>query len=122
MGSTGEHMPGAGPLKTKYHFGDSIILTSSVVPLNLLPSTLNGQQYKVLPLSVICPMLKGDSASMEQPNYLSIQQFEKNDTGYFIQMVSKSCFDFGGGGSLILTFKKVNDSLMLISQGSSSYN
>jgi hypothetical protein len=122
MVSTGEHMPGAGPLKVKYRFGDSILLTSAVLSPELLPSNLNGQHYKVVPLESICPMLTADSAVEELPNYLSVHKFEKNDTGYFVQMMSRSCMDFGGGGSLMLFYKKVGDSLTLVDQSASSLN
>src|SRR5689334_20353496 len=61
MGSTGEHMPGAGPLTRKYRFGDSIFLTSPILTLDRLPTTLNGLHYKVVPMNALCRLLKADS-------------------------------------------------------------
>jgi hypothetical protein len=119
---TTRYMPGAPPLKRKYHFGDSILLTSESIPLDLLPSSVDEQNFKILPQEQICSMIKADSNLTERPNYLNVRKFEKSDTGYYIMVQSSSCLPFGGGGNLELYFKKINDSLSIINRSSSSIN
>ena len=122
MSMTGEYMPGASPLTRKYHFGDSILLTSVSLPVDLLPRKVKNQCFKILPSKAICSMLVRDSSSAELPNYLSVRRFEKSDTGFYVQMQSLSCLPFGGGGSLGIYLKKVRDSFVVVSQSSSSIN
>ena len=122
MGMTGEYMPGASPLTRKYHFGDSILLTSVSLPVDLLPRKVKNQCFKILPSKAICSMLVRDSSSAELPNYLSVRRFEQSDTGFYVQMQSLSCLPFGGGGSLGIYLKKVRDSFVVVSQSSSSIN
>jgi hypothetical protein len=52
------HMPSADPLTYKYKFGDSILLTSTVLPLDMLPSNIGNQNFKILTQSEICALIK----------------------------------------------------------------
>jgi hypothetical protein len=121
-GITSKFMPSASPLKRKWRFGDSILLTSQTLPLNLLPSSVDEQNFKILSQEQICLMIKEDTDISQLPNYLNVKKFEKSDTGYYIQVQSLSCLPFGGGGSLGLYFKKINDSLLIINRTSGSIN
>lgn len=121
-GTSDEFMPEVFPLQRKYRFGDSILLTSEVLPLDLLPSTVDNQKFKILPQQLICKMINADSSMADLPNYLSVKRFEKRDTGYYVQVCSLSCFLFGGGGTLGLYFKKVGDSLIIVHQSATSIN
>ena len=101
---TSRYMPEAFPLKRKYHFGDSILLTSESLPLYLLPSNVDEQNFKILTQEQICSMIEADSNFTNRPNYLNVRKFEKRDTGYYILVQSLSCLPFGGGGDLELYF------------------
>jgi hypothetical protein len=121
-GISGEFMPSASPLKRHYRFGDSILLTSDILPLNILPSAIENQNFKIFPKQQICSMIFADSNMTELPNYLSVSRIEKSDTGYYIQVRSLSCLPYGGGGSLGLYFKKAGDTLKMVNQSASSIN
>jgi hypothetical protein len=121
-GISGRYMPDADPLTYKYKFGDSILLTSDALPLDILPSNIGSQKFKILPHSKICALIKKDSNLTQVPNYLLLNQFEKSDTGYYVQLQSLTCRDYGGGGSLGLYLKKEKDSFVLIRRSSSSIN
>ena len=121
-GISGRYMPSADPLFYKYNFGDSILLTSDVLPLNILPSNTGEQKFKILERSYICALIKKDSTLTQVPNYLLLRRFEKNDTGYYVSLQSLSCRDYGGGGSLGLYLKKEKDSFVVIRRSSSSIN
>ncbi len=115
-------MPSAYPLTYKYKFGDSMLLTSNALPLSILPSIVGYQKFKILPQSEICALIKNDSNLSQVPNYLLLNRFEKNDTGYYVLLQSLSCRDFEGGGSLGLYLKKEKDSFIVIKRSSSSIN
>ena len=76
----------------------------------------------MLPKQTIYRMLTGESYRHDVPNYLCISRFEKNDTGYYVQVQNLSALPFGGGGSLGLYFKKVGDSLIIADKASGSIN
>ena len=122
QGISGEFMPSASPLKRQYRFKDSILLTSDILPLNILPSSIENHKFKVLPKQEICLMILADSNMAELPNYLLVSNIEKSDTGYYIQVRSLSCLPYGGGGSLGLYLKKVGDTLKILNQSASSIN
>ncbi len=122
QGISDEFMPSASPLKRKYRYEDSILLTSDILPLNILLSSIENQKFKVLPRQQICSTIVADSNMAELPNYLSVTRLEKSDTGYYIQVRSLSCMPYGGGGSLGLYFKKVGDTLKIVDQSASSIN
>ena len=121
-GISDRYMPSADPLFYKYNFGDSILLTSEVLPLNILPSKIGQQKFKILHRSDICALIKKDTALTQVPNYLLLRRFEKNDTGYYVSLQSLSCRNYGGGGSLGLYLKMEKDSFVVISRSSSSIN
>jgi len=121
-GVSDRYMPSTDPLTYKYKFGDSVLLTSNVLPLDILPSSIAHQKFKILPQSEIYALIKKDSILTHVPNYLLLNQFEKSDTGYYVQLQSLSCRDFGGGGSLGLYLKKEKDSFIVIKRSSSSIN
>jgi len=121
-GISNRYMPSASPLTYKYKFGDSILLTSNALPLDILPSSVGHQKFKILLQSEICALLKKDSNLTQVPNYLLLNRFEKSDTGYYVQLQSLSCRYYGGGGSLGLYLKKERDSFVVINRSSSSIN
>lgn len=116
------YMPDADALHIKYKFGDSVLLTSEKLSLNLLPSVVDGQSFKILPLVELCNMIRRDSLKDASPNVLVIYEIQKNDSGYSALLASRSCLKFGGGGVLSLEFKKLDDSLMLVHRSASSVN
>jgi len=117
-----EFMPEASALRRPSKFGDTILLTCEPLPLDILPTKSGNEIFKVLPKQTIYRMLTGESYRHDVPNYLCISQFEKNDTGYYVQVQNVSALPFGGGGSLGLYFKKVGDSLIIANKASSSIN
>jgi hypothetical protein len=121
-GTSIHRMPEASGLERNYKFGDSILLTSKVLPLNMLPSNLHSQRFKILTEEEICTIIRRDSNLDEVPNYLMITHLERSDTGYYVFVQSLSCRPFGGGGSLRLYFKKIGDSWIVVTRASSSIN
>jgi hypothetical protein len=117
-----EYMPSVSPLQTKYKFGDSILLTSRALPLKFFPTSIGKNQFKLMSENEICQTILKDTTLEEVPNYLNLTRFEKNDSGYYIQMQSLSCRPYGGGGSLGLYFKKIKDSFVVTGRSSSSIN
>jgi len=117
-----EFMPSASALRRPSKFGDTILLTADFLPLELLPTKSGVQIFKVLPKQTIYRILTGESYRKDVPNYLCISQFEKSDTGYYIQAQNLSVLPFGGGSSLGLYLKKVGDSLEIVDKSSSSIN
>ena len=87
----GQDFPEMDAVKTKSIFGDSIFFTTSLFPLSTLPSKIDSFTFKVMPDTMICPLLKTDTVSAEIPNYLRLQTFEKTDSGYFVQFESMFC-------------------------------
>jgi hypothetical protein len=117
-----EFMPDASALRIPSKFGDTILLSSVLLPLEILPTKSGNDIFKVLPKEVIYRVLTGESYRHDVPNYLCISQFEKNDTGYYIQIQNLSALPFGGGGLLGLYFKKVGDTLSIVNKAASSIN
>lgn len=117
-----EFMPDVSALRRPSKFGDTILLTCEPLPLEILPTKSGNDIFKVLPKQTIYRILTGESYRHDIPNYLCVSQFEKNDTGYYVQVQNLSALPFGGGGSLGLYFKKVGDSLLIIDKASSSIN
>lgn len=122
QGCLDKFMPSASSLKRHYRFGDSILLTSDILPLNILPSAIENQKFKILTKQQICSMIVADRSMTELPNYLSLSRIEKSDTGYYIQVRSLSCLPYGGGSSLALCFKKIGYTLKIVNQLASSIN
>lgn len=121
-GTSIHYMPDASALRIRYKFGDSILLTSWVLPLNILPSKVGDQTFKIMSSEKICQIIKQDSAMNEVPNYLFIDAFQKNDSGYFVRLESLGCRRYSGGGTLGLYFKKIKDSFVVAGTGSYSIN
>lgn len=117
-----ESMPSASSLKLSSKYDDSILLTATPISLELLPAKSGEQFFKVLPKETIYKILKSESHRQDVPNYLCISKFEKNDTGYYIQVQNLSAIPFGGGGCLGLYFKKSRDTLIIVDKVSSSIN
>jgi hypothetical protein len=120
-GTSVKYMPSVSPLFTKYKFGDSILLTSSVLPLDFLPSKASDHVFKIMSQQEICSNIKGDS-SLAVPNYLVLSRVVKGDSGYYIQVQSLSCRPYGSGGSLGLYFRKVKDCFIVVDRKSWSIN
>ena len=120
--TSAKYMPSASPLFKKYKFNDSILLTSSALPLSILPDKADGHVFKIMSQPEICSIITADSILEDVPNYLIISRLERNDSGYYTQLESLSCRPYGGGGSLGLYFKKVKDSLIVVNRSSESIN
>ena len=86
-----ESFPEMDGIRRKSSFSDSIFLTTNQVRLSTLPSSVDSFQFKILPDTMICSVIKSDTMTEELPNYLRLQSFEKTDTGYFVQFESVDC-------------------------------
>lgn len=86
-----ERFPEIDGVKRKSSFSDSIFLTTRLFPLSGLPATVDSFNFKVLPDSTICSIIKSDTSATELPNYLSLQSFQKTDTGYYVLFESIDC-------------------------------
>ncbi len=120
-GVSDRYMPSTSALKRRFKFSDSIFLTSEVVPLKLLPLSISEQQFKLVPIKEICSVIRGYGMEKE-PNYLIVKRFDKNDSGYYVQLQNLSCRPYGGSGSLGIYFKKVKDSFVFVYRSSTSIN
>lgn len=87
----GQDFPEMDNVKRKSIFQDSIFFTTSLFSIEKLPSSVDSFRFKIMPDTLICPLLKTDTISEELPNYLRLQTFEKTDTGYFVQFESIVC-------------------------------
>jgi hypothetical protein len=122
QGTSAQYMPAVSPLQIEYKFGDSILLTSNALPLNILPMNVGANHFKIMNQDEICFLIKRDSALEEVPNYLIVSRFEKKDTGYYVQVQSLSGRPYEGGGSLGLYLKIIRDSLIVVRRMSFSIN
>ncbi|MGZ5219634.1 MAG: hypothetical protein ACXWC7_06135, partial [Chitinophagaceae bacterium] len=59
--------------------------------LSHLPASVDSFRFKILPDSLICSVIKSDTASVELPNFLRLQTFEKTDTDYLVKFESVDC-------------------------------
>ena len=117
-----QFMPDADVVTRPYDFNDSILLTSSVISLDLLPVSIGVRKFKVLNESEILKILRNDSDNLSLPNYLKISQFEPNDSGYYVQVQNLSALPFGGGGILGLYYLKKGDSIVNAKRMAASIN
>jgi hypothetical protein len=122
MGTDVRYMPSASGLKGVSHFRDTVLLTSRILPFSFLPRQVGGEQFKVMPQREICAALKLFEHLEPSPKYLNVSQFEKNDSGYYIQLESISCGEFASGGVLGIYLKKVKDSFVVANRQASSIN
>src|SRR5690349_3878302 len=58
MGTDGRHMPSASELKGRSHFGDTVLLTSKVLPIALLPQIVGTEKFKIMQQRELCAVLK----------------------------------------------------------------
>jgi len=86
-----EPFPEMDGIKRKSNFSDSFFLTTTLFSLSHLPASVDSFRFKVLPDSMICSVIKSDTATTELPNYLRLQSFEKTDTDYFVKFESIDC-------------------------------
>lgn len=86
-----EPFPEMDGIKRKSSFNDSIFLTTNLFSLSTLPASIDSFRFKILPDSIICSVIKSDTAATELPNYLRLQSFEKTDTDYFVRFESVDC-------------------------------
>lgn len=117
-----KNLPGYSPLMRPYHFKDSILFSSNILPLRMLPANLGTINFKILPVKEIRLMIQKDSNISDPPNYLFIRSFEKNDTGYYVDIESLSYERFGGGGSIGVYITKEKDSFVVKDKMSTSIN
>src|SRR5690606_1543460 len=115
-------MPDADALTQSVHFKDSILLTSKVSFLALSKVSVAGQKFKVMEEQKILSALEADSNNVNLPNYLIVSQFEKNDSGFYVQVQNLSGLPYGGGGALEMYFVKKGDSLINVKSSASSIN
>jgi len=105
-----EPFPDMDGVKRKSMFHDSIFLTTRLIPLSKLPHSVDSFHFKVLPDTMICSVLKSDTVAEELPNYLSLQTFQKTDTGYFVKFESVDCVPSPSrDGSVSLHILKTHD-------------
>lgn len=86
-----ESFPDMDGVKRKSSFNDTLFLTTSLFPLTYLPASVDSFRFKVLPDSLVCSVIKSDTASIELPNFLRLQAFEKTDTDYLVRFESVDC-------------------------------
>lgn len=115
-----ENLPSISPLMKRYGFKDSI-LTTSHLPLYYLPSSVGTLNFKVLSVDELFRLFEKESDSQKVPNYLSIDKFEKSDSGYYVNIKSLSYLPYGGG-SIGIYISKINDSFVVKKMISSSIN
>jgi hypothetical protein len=115
-------LPDVSAVKGKYYFKDSILFTSTSLTIDSLPKVVDTLKFKILSKEHLCTLIKNDSLSDNQPNYLSIQAFQKSDTGYYVQIASLSCLLYGGGGALGLYIAKQNDTFYIKDRIGTSIN
>lgn len=87
----GQDFPELNDVKRWESPGDSIFLTTKLFPLSNLPASVDSFKFRILPDTLICSIIKADTAGTELPNYLRLQTFQKTDTGYFVQFESVVC-------------------------------
>ena len=105
-----EPFPDMDGVKRKSMFHDSIFLTTTLIPLSKLPHSVDSFCFKILPDTLLCSVLKSDTVAEELPNYLSLQTFQKTDTGYFVKFESVDCIPSPSrDGSVSLHILKTND-------------
>ena len=75
-----ESFPEMDGIRRKSNFSDSIFLTTNQVRLATLPSSVDSFHFKILPDTMICAVIKSDTATEELPNYLRLQSFDYNTT------------------------------------------
>jgi hypothetical protein len=117
-----QNLPSYSPLVRPYRFKDSILFSSNILPLTMLPSNLDTIKFKVLPENVIRLMIQKDSNISNPPNYLFVRSFARSDTGYYVIIESLSCQQLGGGGSIGIDIAKEKDSFIVKGKLSSSIN
>jgi hypothetical protein len=122
MGVDNNYMPSASGLKGRSHFGDTVLLTSQILPANILPHQIGSEKFKIMPQKDLCAALQPYENLEPLPHYLNIAQFEKKDSGYYIQLESISCGEFASGGALGIYFKKLKDSFVVTGRQGSSIN
>jgi hypothetical protein len=116
------NLPDASAVKNKYYYPDSILLSTDALPLYNLPTSVDSLRFKILPQNDIHILIQNDSLSYVRPNYLYIDKLEKQDSGYYVQISSKSALNFGGGGILGIYLQKIKDTIAIVSQQASSIN
>ena len=105
-----EPFPEMDGIKRKSSFSDSFFLTTNLFPLSNLPASVDSFRFKILPDSIICSVIKSDTAAAELPNYLRLQSFEKTDTDYFVKFESVDCIPSPSrDGSISLRILKSKD-------------
>ena len=115
-------MPDASSSINKSPSGDTVIITTSLIPFDKVPSSVGGVTFKVLPDSLICETLDKSKGYYNTPRYLDIRRFEKTDTTYYLHIICISCGQFPSGGLLALNYQKINNVFILKHKGSSSIN
>jgi hypothetical protein len=118
----GKRLPGIDPLKKGYYHRDSVLFTSDILPLELLPNTIDTLKFKVLTQQQIIESVKTESDLSKLPNYLNVRAFEKKDSGYYVSLQSLSNLNFGGGGQIGIYIEKHSDSFIVRKSLSSSIN
>lgn len=121
-----ESLPEIDAVKKIYYFGDSILLTSDILPLSVLPKTVDSLKFKILGRKQICLFMQTESDLSKIPNFINIVAFEKTDSSYYVSIENLNCLGLGGlftgGGVIGMYIVKQKDSFRLIKKMSSSLN
>jgi len=94
-------------------FTDSILFTSHVTSINLLPTTLDSLRFKILSKEEACRIIAYDTTFRRRPNYFCLRLFQQKHQLYYIRLASLSCFEEGGGGEVYLEITKENESFVI---------
>ncbi len=115
-------LPEIEQLRSRFYFTHQILLTSDSLSLEILPASVDTINFKVLAKEQICKIINADSLAQNQPNYLSVSNLMKTDSGYYLNIGSLSCIPFGGGGIVGMDISKRNDTFIVIHKGFSNVN
>ena len=114
-----DNLPNIQPLKKP---GDSILFSSDILPLSVLPRASDTRNFKILSRKEIMLLMQIESDLNKIPNYLNISAFEKSETGYYVSVQSLHCLNFGGGGQIGLYIVKTKESFLVVNKMSSNIN
>lgn len=120
-GISDRYMPDASSLYSTPS-DDTVFLTSSVLPLRLLPLRSGSTHFRVLQKDDICFQIGQVDFVERSRSFLEIRAIEKRDTGYYISLSAIGCSRYSGGGGLGLYFIKRNNSFVIVRRSAVSIN
>ncbi|RYZ87054.1 MAG: hypothetical protein EOP04_12575 [Proteobacteria bacterium] len=114
-------MPSASALFRYNNNSDSVLVTSSVVPLDLIPKQIDSVTMIVKSADSVCMDVQ-ENFYDDGRHYLIVKEFKRTDTGYYVQVASLSCGKYASGGQLGVYLKKIGDSVVVTESFGSSIN